>query len=256
MKDAISLVIHARNAQQQIEECINSAQLLTDSIVVVDAGSTDKTANIARSCGATVYPHAITEYVELARTFDVEKSPGPWIFIMDADERMTPELAQEVKETISQNQTHSHYRIPRKNIFAQRRWLKHGGWWPDYVSGRLLYKPDFVTWPLEIHSKPIMKGSEGILRNPFLHYFHSNLENMVVSTSIYENIEAELLCKAGRSVTTLTVFRKYLGEFFRRFFVRFGYLDKTLGIIESIYQAYSKTITWILVYEKNRSHSK
>lgn len=249
----ITVVIHGRNVEKSIAECILSAKLLTENVVVVDAGSSDLTSTIARKLDTTVYRHSPTDYVEPARTFDIQKAAGPWVFILDPDERMTPELAQELKDIISKPVEHSSYRIPRKNIFSQRQWLRHGGWWPDYVSGRLLYKPDFVEWPVEIHSKPIMKGTEGTIHQSFLHYFHSNLENMVVSTIIYEKIESGLLYKAGRPVRVLTLFRKFLGELFRRLIQKAGFMDGTLGIIESIYQAYSKTMTWIFLYEKSNN---
>lgn len=73
---------------------------------------------------------------------------------------------------------------------------------------------------------------------------------MVQKTLIFEDIESELLCKANKPVSTITFFRKFLGELFRRFFANSGFLDGKIGIIESVYQAYSKTITYLLLYEK------
>ena len=99
-----------------------------------------------------------------------------------------------------------------------------------------------------------MKGSEGILHEPYLHYFHSSLEKMVESTIRYESIEAQQLYDAGRTVKTITFFRKFFGELYRRLIKQRGFLDGTYGIIESMYQAYSKTITWLLLFEKKSPH--
>ncbi|MFA6005478.1 MAG: glycosyltransferase family 2 protein [Patescibacteria group bacterium] len=251
MSKHITVVIHTRNAEKIISRCITSAFLVTDDVVVVDAGSTDKTASLSHKLGATVLTHPITTYVEPGREFDVQKSPGPWVFILDADEELTGELARTVKSIAAEeNPPFTHYRIPRKNIFANTQWLKHGGWWPDYVGGRLLFKPSFISWPKHIHSQPVVSGKEGTLNEPFLHYFHSSLENMVASTIVYETIEAQQLLEAGRNVRTFTFFRKFLGELFRRLIKKSGHLDGTYGVIESMYQAYSKTITWMLLFEK------
>ena len=95
----------------------------------------------------------------------------------------------------------------------------------------------------------------GYLTNPFIHYFHGDLQSMVDKTAIYENIESQLLYDAGRLAETKTFFRKFFGELFRRLILKQGYLDGTIGVIESIYQAYSKTITYLYVYEKKKSSS-
>ena len=95
-----------------------------------------------------------------------------------------------------------------------------------------------------------MEGQTGLLKEPLLHYFHKNLETMVAKTAVYEDVESDLLFKAGKPVSTATFFRKFLGELYRRLFKWQGYRDGTFGVIESIYQAFSKTITYLFLYEK------
>jgi DNA-directed RNA polymerase beta' subunit len=208
--------------------------------------------------------------VEPAREFGIQKTKTDWAFVLDADERIIKELATEIQNVIASEakQSHqkqiasssstprddksTHYKASRKNIFGQKQWLKHGGWWPDYQI-RLINKKYFKAWPKEIHSTPIIDGQCGYLTNPLLHYFHGDIEQMVKKTIIFENIESDLLYKAKKNVSTATFFRKFLGELFRRFIKGKGFLDDTIGIIESIYQAFSKTITYIFLYEKQKS---
>lgn len=90
----------------------------------------------------------------------------------------------------------------------------------------------------------------GLLNNPILHYFHGDIGQMVNKTMVFEDIESELLFEAERPVYTLTFFRKFFGELFRRLILNKGFMDGTIGIIESFYQAYSKTITYLFLYEK------
>lgn len=252
--EKITVIIHTYNEQKNIKECIKSAKLLTQDIVIVDMQSNDKTVDIAQKLGATTYSFPRSLYVEPSRNFGIKKAKGEWVFLLDADEQITKDLAEEIKNTLRQT-SYTHFKVPRKNIFAGKKWLKHGGWWPDEQI-RLIKKSAFINWPKEIHSTPKIKGKLGFLKQPFIHNFHPNLENMVEKTAIYESIEAELLGKAGRRANTLTFFRKFLGELYRRLIKHKGFLDGPYGVIESFYQAYSKTITWLIVHEQIQHKSR
>ncbi len=200
-----------------------------------------------------VYPNS--NYVETVREEGIKKAKTDWVLVLDADERTTEELVKEIKLVIQKtdNQVGA-YKIPRKNIFANH-WLKHGGWWPDYQI-RLINKKYFISWPKIIHSTPNIKGRIETLNNPILHYFHGDLEKMVKKTVVFEDIESDLLYQAGRKADTFVFFRKFLGELWRRLFKNFGFLDGNIGVIESVYQAFSKSITYLFLYEKrlkNRS---
>jgi len=244
----LTIIIHTCNEEKNIGACIDSAKLLSDKIIIIDMESTDKTKSIAKNLKTQVFNFPLSNYVEPARKFGVEKAEGEWVLILDVDERLTLELAKEIKSVIK-NPKISHYQIPRKNIFAGEKWLKHGGWWQDYQI-RLINKKFFVDWPKEIHSTPKIKGEMAQLKNPLTHYFHGDLEKMVEKTIVFENIESDLLFRAGKNVRTPTFFRKFAGELNRRLILNFGFLDGSTGVIESIYQAFSKTITYLFLYEK------
>lgn len=270
----ISVVIHTRNEEKNIKECIESARLLTDNVIVVDMESTDKTKSIAKEMNTPIYSFPYSTYVEPARKFGIDKAETDWVFILDADERMTQELATEVENKIrnyeleiTNNENKSslkalknfniktYYKIPRKNIFGRQKWLKNGGWWPDYQI-RFINKKFLKNWPTRIHSTPNMEGEMGFLKNPFLHYFHGDIEEMVNKTIIYEEIESQLLYEAKRPVSTLIFFRKFFGELFRRLILKKGFLDGKYGIIESLYQAFSKTTTYLFLFEKYKNEKE
>ncbi len=247
-KNNVTVVITAHNEAHVLEECIRSAQRLTSHIIYIDTESTDESASIAKKMGCTVEQFAYSRYVEPSREFALQQVKTDWAFILDADERISTELAQEIQKVTTKTEP-AYFYVPRKNIFAGRTWLKHGGWYPDKVL-RLIRKSAFKSWPKAIHSTPVIDGSQGSLNSQLEHYFHPNLENMVTKTAIFEDIESDLLFKAGRPVTTSTFFRKYLGELHRRLIKNAGYRDGTAGIIESFYQAFSKTSTYLMLYEK------
>ncbi len=270
----LTIIIHTSNEEKNISDCINSAKLLTNKIILIDMESTDKTLDIAKKLGVDIFSFPPSNYVEPAREFGIKKVQTNWVLILDADERITKELADEILDVIRYNQIKldaiskketdsirfhpissdfiSSYKIPRQNIFANIKWLRHGGWWPDYQI-RLINKKYFVNWPKRIHSTPQIKGDFGYLKNPLVHYFHGDLSNMVKKTVVFEDIESDLLLKAKKTSGTKTFFRKYFAELYRRLIKNLGFLDGPFGIIESIYQAFSKTITYLFLYEKSRS---
>jgi glycosyltransferase involved in cell wall biosynthesis len=290
MKNNITILIHTSNEEKNIGDCILSAQLLSHKIIVIDMKSIDKTVAIAKSLNTEVINFPQSNFVEPSREFGIKQAKTNWVLILDADERMTKELTNEIKNTIRQNQSSrlklsesvksgknktdltdltdstdstnstasidlTYYKIPRKNIFAGVKWLAHGGWWPDYQI-RLINKNHFISWPKQIHSTPKIKGQLGYLNNPLVHYFHNNLKDMVKKTLVFEDIESELLYKAGKKANTKTFFRKYIAELFRRLIKNLGFLDGTFGFIESIYQAFSKTITYLFLYEKQNRQGR
>lgn len=246
----ITIIIHTRNEANNIGACIDSARLLTHFVIVIDMESEDNTVALAKQKGILVLGFPSSRYVEPARLFGIQKADTDWVFVLDADERMTQTLADEIKKQIATD-SFTYYKTPRKNIFAGKKWLKHGGWYPDHQI-RLIKKSALVTWDKTIHAKPKIRGQAGVLKQSLIHYFHPSLENMVGKTANYEDIESDLLVGVGRQANVLIFFRKFAGELYRRLIRQAGFLDGSFGIIESIYQAFSKTITYLFIYEKNR----
>lgn len=249
--DNITTIIFTPKDDENIKDCIESARLLTENVILVYPDST---------------------FVETVRESGIKQAKTDWVLILDADERVTKELAEEIRFIVNRQrspysktldvkrqddtglvteQRLTHFKVPRKNIFGKAKWLRHGGWWPDYQI-RLINKNHFVNWPKRIHSTPKIKGETKYLNNPLLHYFHGDLEKMVEKTIIFEGVESDLLYKVDKNANTSIFFRKYFAELWRRMFKGLGFLDGTVGIIESIYQAFSKTITYLLLYEKRR----
>lgn len=263
MTKNITTIVFSYNNDDVIKDCIESAKLVSNNIIVIDQESNDNTVNIAKNYSAKIFIFPHQNYVEPAREFGINKASTEWVFVLDADERISPELAIEIKSVLN-NRKFSYYKIPRKNIFGNPSaasgaapdsgWLKHGGWWPDHQI-RLINKNHLKTWPKEIHSTPQIEGQYGILKQPILHYFHGDFQSMVNKTIIFEDIESDLLFNADKKVTTLTFFRKFFGEIYRRLIKHLGFLDGKIGIIEAIYQAFSKTITYFFLYEK-KYHKK
>ena len=118
MAASITVVIHTHNEEKNIQECIDSARLLTKEIHIIDMDSTDRTQDIVKKNGIKIFNFPFTTYVEPARKFGIKQSKSDWVFILDADERMTPELAEEIKEKVLQQKINQ-YRLAAIGYLAK-----------------------------------------------------------------------------------------------------------------------------------------
>jgi glycosyltransferase involved in cell wall biosynthesis len=245
----ISVNVIARNEEDDIGDCLKSARLLADEIVFVDMESSDQTKKIAQKLADKVYSHPQTGYVEPARNFGLEKCSGDWIFVLDADERITLNLAQLFKRKILQvDDNVGAMAVARKNINFGF-WLKKGGWWPDYQV-RFIRKKSFTDWPKEIHSFPKIAGEIINIDTPFVHLAIKSIEEMLERTIRYSKEEADLLFEAGKKTSLLLMARRMAGEFWRRGIKNKGLLDGPAGVIQVIYQTFSAFITQARLWEK------
>ncbi len=179
-KNNCSILIHTRNEQANILDCISSASLLSPSIIVVDMASKDDTVKLAKSQGAKIYHYPASGYVEPARNFGISKVETPWVLVLDADERIGPDLVKKLDEIIDQDLADI-VRIPRKNIILGK-WIEHGYWWPDHQIR--LFKKNAVKWSPVIHSVPKL-NSERVMTLPSLaKYSILHAHNQTVSDII------------------------------------------------------------------------
>ena len=248
--DNITVIIHSYS-YIGILDCVQSALLLTKNVIIIGEEKNNEVKTKLDALGVRIFSFPNHNIVEPSRTFGIQQAHTDWVFLLDADERITPELSREIKETIK-NKAFEFYQVPRKEILFHSHWLRYGGWYPNYQT-RLIQRSKFISWPSHIHATPEIKGKKGILHNPILHYSQNDISELVNRTIIFENNEANLLFKANRKTSTGVFFRKFFGELYRRLIKWQGFRDGNLGIIESIYQAFSKTITYLFLYEKSRN---
>src|SRR3989338_9592992 len=171
----LSVVIAARNEAAEITNCLKSVEKLANEIIFVDNESTDDTAKMAYKLGAKVYPHKNDPlHLNLSKNFGFTKAKRDWILSLDADERVSSELAKEIRQIIkgvalrSQGHPLRSYKCPRKNIiFGQ--WIQHGLWYPDEQIR--LFQKNRAKFPgVHNHEKLEVKGAVGQLSGHLVHY--------------------------------------------------------------------------------------
>ena len=246
----ISGIVIAKNEEVDLPDCLESL-VWVDELVVVDNDSIDETAKIAKKYKAKIFSYkkeASTGKFSAIRNYAALKSSGDWLLYIDADERVGRKLKEEIQKTIKERHDNNAYAIPRKNILLGKE-MKYGGWSPDYVL-RLIKKSSLDGWEGELHEQPKITGSVGKLTERFTHITHTNLHEMLEKTNKWSEIEARLLYDSKHP--RMNIFRfatAGLREFWYRGVRKMGFLDGSVGIIEIIYQTYSRLITYSKLWE-------
>lgn len=245
----ISVVINTFQEEENIAKAIKSALKIADEIVVVDTHSTDKTVEIAKSLGAIVYLHDHPGYVEPVRNFAISKTKGEWIFILDADERISDSLAKRIKKEVTDSKA-DYYTIPRKNIIFGK-WIKNSRWWPDYNVR--LFKKGHVNWVAQIHGVPETEGLGADLEAKesfaLVHYHYTTLEQYISRLNRYTSIQAKNLVDDGYKFTWTDVITKPANEFFSRYFAGKGYRDGLHGLALCLLQAFSELVLYLKIWQ-------
>lgn len=242
----ISAIILAKDEEGLIEDCLESLSWV-DEVVVVNDGVTSKMLDIAKKYGAKIVESKRGSFSD-KRNLGAERAGSEWLLYVDIDERVTPLLRKEIKKVISGAFLLPAYAIPRRNILLghEMRW---GGWWPDYVL-RLIKKEALLGWEGELHEQPKIRGEVGKLKNPLTHFSHRSLSEMVAKTNEWSLVEAQLLSKSDHpKMTWWRFFSVAMREIWYRGVKKLGFLDGTVGVIEIIYQTFSRMITYAKLWE-------
>lgn len=224
---SLSVIIITKNESAHIAECLDSVAF-ADEIVVVDSGSTDDTCDIAREKGARV---AVTQDwpgfgPQKNRALDL--ATGDWVLSIDADERVTPELAQAIQRELSQPGADG-YLIARLSSFCGR-WIHHSGWWPDRVL-RLFRREAGRFTDVAVHESVKCTGRVAILDGHFLHYPYPDLETLMSKINRYSSDAALMMHAKGRTAGVASAVGHGFWTFVRIYVLRKGFLDGREGFV-------------------------
>lgn len=245
----LSVVISAFNEEKKIEDCFKSV-VFADEIILVDNSSTDNTTQIARKYTSKIFTKPNNPMLNVNKNFGFTKARSAWILSLDADERVTPELKEEIKSTIEQmkNGTISGFWIPRKNIIFGR-WIKHTGWYPDHQLR--LFRKNKGRFPQKhVHEMVEVEGESAYLKNYIIHYNYETISQFIQKLiNVYAPNEAENLIKNGYKFDWQDAVRLPIKEFLSRFFAREGYKDGFHGLMLSILMAFYHFTVFAKIWE-------
>ena len=227
MSVSVSVVILTKNESGRIRECLESVRW-ADEVIVIDDESTDDTIQVAESLGARV----------LRRKMDIEgrhrnwahsQTTHEWVLSLDADERVTPELAEEITALLQDGAPpYAVYAIPRRNYLGNR-WLRHGGWYP---SAQLkLFKKSVFRWEeTTVHPRAFANCDCGTLRHDLLHFSYRDEQDFVKKLDRQTTLEAQKWAADGRRVTLGKAFWRTIDRFIRSYVLKLGFRDGRAGL--------------------------
>ncbi|MFY9270196.1 MAG: glycosyltransferase family 2 protein [Candidatus Manganitrophaceae bacterium] len=254
----VSVTIITLNEEANLPACLDSLKW-ADEIVVVDSESRDQTVQIAKDFGCRVLTNPWPGHKE-QKNVAVEVASHEWIFSVDADERLTPEIQREVRKIVSDPNSMDGYAFPRKNYFLGK-WMRHGGWYPDRVL-RLFRKSKGHFGGINPHDKVmISSGKVGALPYPITHLTYTSFDQYLIKQDAYSRIGAEELFKSGKSgrtrrVTSLSLTGKFAGKFLETYLWKGGCLDGLHGLIASLGGAYFAALRLARLWELRRLASQ
>lgn len=250
-KNKLSVVISVFDGEKVLDDCLKSASFASE-IIVINNTSTDKTLEIAKKYTDKIFTRPNNLMLNISKNFGFSKATGEWIFCLDADERVTSELAEEIKSEIRNPKPETNgFWIPRKNIIFGK-WMEHTGWYPD--PQLRLFKTGKGRFPEEhVHEMIKVQGEVGRLSGHILHYNYENISQFLNKlTSIYGPNEAEQLLKKGYVFDWRDAIRFPIKEFLSRFFARKGYKDGFHGLMLSLLMAFYHLVVFSYVWEKQK----
>lgn len=248
----LTVVISAFNEEEKIKDCLESVKW-ADEIILVDSGSTDKTVEIAKNYQVKIFPRPNNPMLNVNKNYGFTKASGDWILNLDADERVTLELKEEIRKAMEQwsNEAMEQingYWISRKNIIFGK-WIEHSGWSPDHQL-RLFRKGKGKFQEKHIHELLVVDGETAYFKNHLLHLNYDSVSQFLNKLTFYTENEAENLLASSKKVVWQDSIRMPAEDFLRRFFVQKGYKDGLHGLVLSMLMAFYHLVIFCRVWEK------
>jgi glycosyltransferase involved in cell wall biosynthesis len=242
----ISAVVLTKNEEKNIKDCLQALSF-ADETIVIDDGSSDKTREIAEKLGAKVWVRSLNGDFAAQRNFGLSKARGDWILFVDADERVTPELQQEIKEKCQKAGNFSGFYLRRKDYFLGR-WLRYGE--TAHVKPLRLAKKNAGQWKRKVHEIwEIRKGRVEELKSSLIHYPHPTISEFLREINEYTDINAYQIYLEGQRFRLWQLFLYPMIKYGQNYCWRLGFLDGFPGLVMALMMAYHSLITRVKLWE-------
>lgn len=247
----ISVVIITLNEEKNLDRCLSAVKNIADEIVVVDSLSTDRTIEIAKKHNAKIVTKAFDGYVK-QRQFADEQAENNWVLAIDADEVLTPELAESIQK-IKDNPQFNAYRFSRLNNYCGK-WIKHCGWYPDKkvrlfnrTKGRWQGEMVHEYWEFDNKGEAI-----GNLKGDLLHYSFNTISEHIRQIEKFTELSARAAVASGKDCSKLKIWFGPKWTFFSMYILKLGFLDGYYGSLVCKLSAFATLIK----YSKTRQYAK
>ena len=243
---SLSVILITKNEEANLKDCLESVSF-ADEIIVVDSQSSDKTQEIARSFGAKLEITSDWPGFGPQKNRALNLATQDWVLSIDADERVTPELKQEILATMASANAADCYAIPRSSWYCGR-FMKHSGWYPDYVD-RLFKRGSAKFSDHLVHERLLPTGSSGKLNNHFLHYSYRDFSQVLKKVDVYSSAAAQQAFKQGKKGGLGEALTHGFWAFFRTYVLRRGFLDGKHGLALAISNAATSYYKYLKLWQ-------
>ena len=246
----LSIIVLTKNEEKNIIDCLISASF-ADELLVIDDNSSDKTVAIAKKHKARVFRRALDGNFSMQRNFGLTNAKEDWVFFLDADERISKSLQDELLKTIKKN-SNSGFFLKRQDIMWGKK-IMHG----EAGSIRLmrLGRKNAGKWEGDVHETWRIKEATGELKNPILHYPHQSVKSFLEKINMYTTLRAKELYQKGTKANFFTILLYPKAKFVYNYFIRLGFLDGTEGFIFAMLMSFHSFLVrgklWLL-WQKNK----
>lgn len=248
-KFPLSVVIIAKNEENRLEECLASAAW-ADEIILLDDMSTDRTVEIARKFTDKIFQREM-DIEGRQRNFAYSLATREWILSLDADERISPELEEEIKRVLSKDtKEFNAYAIPIRTYLGMH-WIQGAGYYPARKD-RLFRKGTFKYEEARVHPRLFREGKCAHLDGDIIHYSWRNLSEFLTKINRETTLEAEKWIKDGRKTTFPNTLRKMIDRFFKNFVQKGGWKHGFYGFLFSYFHSYYQLMTYAKYVEMTR----
>lgn len=239
----VTAIIPARNEARNMEAALESVSW-ADEVIVIDSLSTDETVAIASKKGAKVL---LKEFDTHARqkNYAIAQATYDWIFVLDADERVTPELKEEISRLLQTEPEHNAYWIYRQNYFMDKP-VRYSGWQSDKVIR--LFRKSCRYADVKVHEEITGTGKTGTLKHKLLHYTYTSIGHYLHKWDYYTTLSAQDRAAKTKEVTLFHLAVKPTVRFLRHYILKLGFLDGRVGFIISAMAASSVFMRYLKLW--------
>lgn len=249
-KVAVTVVIAARNEAVNIEQCVSSVAWARE-IIVVENDSTDNTVELAKAAGAIVVSHPFVT-IGGQRNAAIARASSDWVLVVDADERGSLELGEEVR-SVMKRPTANAYRAPRRNFFLGTE-IKHGGW--EHDRPIRLFRSSLKYDSSRVHEHVEVDGAVGELKNALTHEPYASLDSYIEKLDRYSRWWAEDRFERGQRTHSFPALMRARLRFASMYFLKLGFLDGEAGVILASLAEMSVMMKYARLWEIQRRNEE
>lgn len=231
----LSATIITYNEEEDIRDCLESLKWV-DEIVVVDAFSQDNTVNICQEYNAKIFKNKWPGYIN-QKNFAQDRATYDWIISLDADERLSLKLAEEIREVLKNNDDATNGYFMSRQTYYLGRWINHSGWYPDYKLR--LYNKHKGHWIGKVlHERVYTEGKTAYLKGKIIHYSYRDIKDHLDKINTYTTIMAVNAYERGERFSFFNLIHSPFYNFLKMYLLKLGFLDGFQGLIIAVISSF------------------